>query len=90
MAIRKNEPAVTNKPAPIFRNLTAADGFHFLAIPLTPAVTAIYVPTRLTATDYPGVVAQGQSVDTIAVGAVLAAANLQQGTERYRNLVNFV
>ena len=81
---------VTGKPAPIFRSLSAADGLHFLAIPLTPAVTASYVPTRLAAADYPGVVPQDQAVDTIAVGAVLAAANLQQGTERYRNLVNFV
>src|SRR5207248_4142266 len=38
---------VAGKPAPIFRNLSAADGFHFLAIPLNPAVTASYVPTRL-------------------------------------------
>ena len=81
---------VAGKPAPIFRNLNAADGFHFLAIPLNPAVTASYVPTRLTAADYPGVVPQDQAVDTVAVGAVLVAANLQQGTERYRNLVNFV
>jgi hypothetical protein len=81
---------VAGKPAPIFRNLTANDRFHFLAIPLNPAVTANYVPTRLTAADYPGVVPQDQAVDTAAVGAVLVAANLQQGTERYRNLVNFV
>src|SRR5205085_581343 len=81
---------VAGKPAPIFRSLNASDGFHFLAIPLNPAVTASYVPTRLTAADYPGVVPLDQAVDTVAVGAVLAAANLQQGTERYRNLVNFV
>ena len=81
---------VAGKPAPIFRNLTANDGFHFLAVPLSPAVTASYVPTRLTAADYPGLVPQDQAVDTVAVGAVLVAANLQQGTERYRNLANFV
>ncbi|MBV8506226.1 MAG: transporter, partial [Alphaproteobacteria bacterium] len=81
---------VAGKPAPIFQNLAANDGFHFLTVPLNPAVTASYVPTRLTAADYPGVVPQGQAVDTVAVGAVLVAANLQQGTERYRNLVNFV
>ena len=92
--LRRGEVAaiafVAGKPAPIFRNLNANDGFHFLAIPLNPAVTASYVPTRLTAADYPGLVAQDQAVDTVAVGAVLVAANLQQGTERYRNLVNFV
>ena len=48
------------------------------------------MPTRLTAADYPGLVPQDQAVDTVAVGAVLVAANLQYGTERYHNLVNFV
>jgi TRAP-type uncharacterized transport system substrate-binding protein len=81
---------VAGKPAPILRDLNGDDGFHFLAIPLGPAVTATYVPTRLTAADYPGLVPQNQSIDTVAVGAVLVAANLQVGSERYKNLVNFV
>lgn len=92
--LRKGEIAaiafVAGKPAPIFRELSGRDGLHFLAIPLNPAVTATYVPTRLTAADYPDLVPQDQTVDTVAVGAVLLAANLQQGTERFRNLVNFV
>ena len=92
--LRKGEIAaiafVAGKPAPIFRDLASTDGLHFLSIPLSPAVIAAYVPTRLTAADYPDLVAQDQSVDTVAVGAVLVAANLQQGSERYRNLVNFV
>jgi hypothetical protein len=61
-----------------------------MAILLRPEVTAAYVPTRLTAQDYPGLVPGDQPVDTVAVGAVLAAANLQFGSDRYRNLVNFV
>jgi TRAP-type uncharacterized transport system substrate-binding protein len=81
---------VTGKPTPIFCPLSAADGLHLLAIPLTPAVTAAYVPTRLTDADYPGLITPDQPVDTVAVGAVLLAANLQVGSERYRNLVNFV
>jgi uncharacterized protein len=48
------------------------------------------VPSRLTAADYPALVPSDQPVDTVAVGAVLAAASLQVGSERYRNLVNFV
>jgi uncharacterized protein len=81
---------VAGKPAPLFQAVNGNDGLHFLAIPLNPAVTATYVPTRLTATDYPGLVPQAQTIDTVAVGAVLAAANLQVGSERYKNLVNFV
>lgn len=81
---------VAGKPAPLFRTLSGEGGLHFLAIPLNPAVTAAYVPTRLTAAEYPGLVPQDQPVDTVAVGTVLAAAGLQVGSERYRNLANFV
>jgi len=92
--LRKGEIAaiafVAGKPAPLFHGITGDDGLHFLAIPLNPAVTAAYAPTRLTVQDYPGLVAWDKPVDTVAVGAVLAAANLQFGTDRYRNLVNFV
>lgn len=92
--LRKGEIAalafVAGKPAPLFRNIGGEDGLHFLAIPLNPPVTAAYVPTRLTVQDYPALVPWDQPVDTVAVGAVLAAANLQQGSDRYRNLGNFV
>src|SRR5271157_3780787 len=63
---------VAGKPAPLFRDVNGEDGLHFLAIPLNPAVTAAYVPSRLTAADYPGLVAQDKPIDTVAVGAVLA------------------
>jgi TRAP-type uncharacterized transport system substrate-binding protein len=92
--LRKGEIAalafVTGKPAPIFRGLPGDSGLHLLAIPLNSAVTGVYAPARLTAEDYPGLVDNNQPVDTVAVGAVLAAANLQPPSERYRNLVNFV
>src|SRR6516225_1415747 len=92
--LRKGEIAalafVAGKPAPLFRDLAGEDGLHFLAIPLTATVTAVYLPTRLTAQDYPGLVPGNKPVDTVAVCAVLAAANLQLGTVRYRNLANFV
>src|SRR6267142_3355325 len=81
---------VAGKPAPLFCNIAAEEGLHFLAVPLNPAVTAAYVPTRLSAQDYPGLVPADRPVDTVAIGTVLAAANLQYGSERYRNLVNFV
>jgi hypothetical protein len=79
---------VAGKPAPIFSDLAKSSGLHFIAIPLNPAVTATYVPARLTADDYPALI--DQPVDTVAVGAVLAAANLQPDSERYKNVVNFV
>ena len=81
---------VAGKPAPLFSNLRGDDGLHFLAFPFSSAVTERYVPTRLTAADYPGLVPQDRPVDTVAVSAVLVAANLQQAPERSRNVANFI
>lgn len=49
-----------------------------------------YVPARLTAADYPGLIPYNQPVDTVAVGTVLAVTNLQAGSERYRDVAKFV
>jgi TRAP-type uncharacterized transport system substrate-binding protein len=81
---------VSGKPVPLFHGLSRDDGLHFLAFPFNPAVAAAYVPTRLTAADYPGLIPQDQPVDTVAVGAVLVAANLQTAPDRDRNVANFV
>jgi TRAP-type uncharacterized transport system substrate-binding protein len=81
---------VAGKPAPLFHNLKGNEGLHFLAFPFSSAVTERYVPTRLTATDYPGLVPPDRPVDTVAVSAVLIVANLQQSPERYRNVSNFI
>jgi hypothetical protein len=40
--------------------------------------------------DYPGLIAKGQSIDTIAYGAVMIAYNWPKGTERYRRVAEFV
>lgn len=81
---------VAGKPAPLFRELKGDDGLHLLAVPFKPAMAAGYLPARLTPADYPGLVPQSRPVDTVGVGTVLVAANLQQAPERYRNVANFV
>jgi uncharacterized protein len=81
---------VAGKSAPIFHDLTSEEGLHFVPIPLDPAVTAVYAPARLSASDYPRLIQYNQPIDTVAVGTVLAAANLQPRSDRYRNVVNFV
>ena len=81
---------VAGKPAPLFMNLKADDGLHLLSIPLNPAVTNAYAPARLTSADYAGLVPSARPVDTIAVGSVLAVADLRQSPERYHNIASFV
>ena len=70
--------------------LKAADGLHFLAVPINAAITNIYIPARLSTADYPVLIPQDKPVDTIAVGNLLAVADLRQVPERYRNVANFV
>jgi uncharacterized protein len=81
---------VVGKPAAFFTALRPQDGFHFLAVPLKTEVAATYIPARLTAEDYPGLVTPNAAVDTVAVGTVLVVANLAPESERYRNVANFV
>jgi hypothetical protein len=92
--LRKGEIAalafVAGKPAPLFTRLRGEDGLHFVAVPFNPTAMAAYAPARLTAADYAGLVPPGRSVDTIAVGSVLAVAELRQLPERYKNVANFV
>lgn len=78
------------KPAPVLRDVGTGDGLHFLAIPVRPAINAVYPPTQLTSKDYPGLIPDGAPVDTVAVGTALMAANLSPGSERSKNLINFI
>ena len=80
---------VTGKPARLFSD-AGGSGLHFLGLPLNPALLQTYLPTRLTHADYPALVAEDASVETVAVGAVLAVYNWQPGTERYTRLSRFV
>jgi len=81
---------VGGKPAPIFASLVRDEGIHFLAIPVNAAIAATYTPTRLSAADYPDLIPRDNPVETIAVGNVLAVAELRQFTDRNRNVANFV
>jgi TRAP transporter TAXI family solute receptor len=81
---------VAGKPAPLFLDVRQQDHVHFLAIPLKPEIASAYIPARLTSDDYPTLVPTDGSVDTVAVGAVMVAANLFPDSERARNVASFV
>lgn len=78
------------KPVPFLREIASANGLHLLEVPLTRAVLGAYPPTRITSYDYPGLVAPGHPVDTIAVGSVLLAADLRGTPDRNRHVADMV
>ncbi len=80
---------VAGKPARLFSD-AGSDGLHLLAVPLNPTLLQTYLPTRFDHADYPALVPDGQTVETVAVGAVMAVYNWRPGTERYTRLARFV
>jgi TRAP transporter TAXI family solute receptor len=81
---------VAGKPADSMSRLTRADGLAFLPIPYSAALTSDFLPAELTHEDYPDMIAEGQSVKTVADSAVLIAYNWQKNTERYHRVEMFV
>jgi hypothetical protein len=64
--------------------------FHLVKVDYEKPLQGDYLPATLTSKDYPNLIADGETVDTIAVPAVLAAYNWAPRTDRYRKLTNFV
>lgn len=93
-AMRKGEIAgivhVVGKPNDLFAKMKPEPGFHFLPVEFSEKFEDYYVPAELTAADYPSLIEQGQSVQTISVPALLAVYNWKPETDRYRRTVRFV
>jgi TRAP-type uncharacterized transport system substrate-binding protein len=81
---------VIGKPIDFFAKIPADSGLHFLPIPFSKTFADYYTVGELTNKEYPTLVAAGQSVDTIAVPAVLAVFNWSKGNDRYRRTERFV
>jgi TRAP transporter TAXI family solute receptor len=64
--------------------------FHLAAVDYSKPLQSDYLPATLTSKDYPNLIPEGETVDTIAVPAVLAAYNWPPNTERSRKLALFV
>ena len=81
---------VTTKPIDQFLKRSWPEGFKFLPVPLTEALEQYYLPAKLDAADYPGLIPAGQTIQTIGVPAVLAVFAWREGSERYNRLVRFI
>jgi TRAP transporter TAXI family solute receptor len=81
---------VVGKPADLFRKIDVSANLHFVPVPLTADLLQTYLPSSLTSADYPGLIPDGQSIDTVAVGAVMAVYNWDPQSDRYKNVAAFV
>jgi TRAP transporter TAXI family solute receptor len=81
---------IAGKPAASMAKIQASEGFRILPVPFRKQLQGDYLPTTLSADDYPKLVDRNQPVETIAVGAVLIAYNWPEGSDRYRRIQAFV
>ena len=77
------------KPNDLLRKFKNEYGFKFLAVPFEK-FSDLYVPSYLTAEDYPDLVKPGVTVETIGVQAVLAVRNWPRGSDRFRRVSRFI
>jgi TRAP transporter TAXI family solute receptor len=80
---------MAGKPAPVMAWLKGS-GLKVLPIPYAKILEDAYYPATLTHDDYPDLIAEGQSVDTVSVCAVLVAFNWSGDNARYRKVAKFV
>jgi uncharacterized protein len=93
-ALKKGEIAATiliaGKPTGSFAKLNASPSdYKLIPVAYPAALQEDYLPATLTHEDYPNLIAEGETIDTIAVGAVLAVFNWAPNTERYRRVAKF-
>jgi TRAP transporter TAXI family solute receptor len=81
---------VAGRPAAAIKALAKDPDYKLLPIPFTTELENDYLPAKFVADDYPNLVDAGQSVETIAVGAVLAVYNWGDGTDRQRRVTAVV
>lgn len=81
---------LVGKPSKRFANITPSDGLKLLPVKFEGKLTEIYLPSGFSSSDYPGLVQKGQTVSTIASGAVLAVYNWPENHPRYKKVANFI
>lgn len=61
----------------------------FVPIPLEDALIETHLPAKLTHKHYPKSIPEGQRIETVAIGVILAAYSWPPGTDRYRRVAKF-
>ncbi len=81
--------AIEGKPVQWLSQITDRN-LHLVPVEYAKNLQEEYLPSKLSSQDYPNLVADGSSVETIAAEAVLAAYNWAPNSDRYRRLALLV
>jgi uncharacterized protein len=81
---------VAGRPVRGMTEFQSEGRFHLLSIPFEGEIAETYFPATFSNTDYPRLIDAGKTVDTLAVGSVLAVFNWPENSERYKRVERFV
>jgi TRAP-type uncharacterized transport system substrate-binding protein len=81
---------VTSKPVDAFAKGKWEEGFKFLPIEFGAKFADYYVASALDSADYPGLIARGERIPTIAVPTILASFNWRRDAPRYPRMARFI
>jgi uncharacterized protein len=84
---------VGGKPMDTFTKVPEGSGFRFLPISVSQYAQHFaekYVLGQLTSKDYPKLIAEGETITTVAVPDILAVYNWPKGTDRYQRVEKFI
>jgi branched-chain amino acid transport system substrate-binding protein len=77
--------AIEGKPVQWLNQITDRN-LHLVPVDYAKTLQDEYLPSKLSSADYPNLVADGGSVETISAEAVLASYNWAPNSDRYRRL----
>jgi uncharacterized protein len=81
---------LSGKPIkPLLALNTRLDNIRLLSIPYSQSLQRDFLPSTLEHADYPNIIGDGQTVETIAIQSALFAYNWPAGSPRYDLLENF-
>jgi TRAP-type uncharacterized transport system substrate-binding protein len=80
---------ITSKPVDAFLRGKWEGGFKFLPVAYDNRFEDYYLPATLEAADYPGLIPQGERIETISVPTVLVSYNWTRDSDRYRRVARF-
>jgi TRAP-type uncharacterized transport system substrate-binding protein len=81
---------VIGRPIDFFAKLPEKAGLHLVPIPFSKIFADYYTLSEFTRQEYPGLIAEGDSVSTIGVPAVLGVYNWQRKSDRARRVQRLV
>ena len=80
---------VIGKPGRLFATIPPNSKLHFVPVPVSEQVAQTYIPATLHHADYPNLVPEGETVETMAVPVLLMCRNWPADSPRYKYLSTF-